>query len=217
MIADNLSKGLMMNQIRPVQAHSRGFTLIELLTVIAIIGILIGITLPAVNAVRNSARVNQTRTQFNQYITAMEAFRVEYGYYPTFSFPSEVLTEDFRTAINQPANRAQFFSVSLTGRRLDGTRVTGTGAANDALRNTNPREVRFYQFGDAEIDTSGPAPRIMDAFGNTNIFVVIDTDGNGLIRSDAFSGIDVSEDVRTGVAFYSVPDNSLGFREVRSW
>src|SRR6476646_813608 len=68
-----------LNRRRPA-----GFTLIELLTVIAIIGILSAILIPTTSSARTAAKKAKTRGQFAQWGAAIEAFRQEYGYYPTF-------------------------------------------------------------------------------------------------------------------------------------
>ena len=59
-----------------------GFTLIELLMVIAIIGILAGILIPTVGAVRTQANLAASKAQLSNYVTAITMFKGEYGYYP---------------------------------------------------------------------------------------------------------------------------------------
>jgi prepilin-type N-terminal cleavage/methylation domain-containing protein len=59
-----------------------GFTTIELLTVLAIIAIMVGILIPAVTYVRNSARVAKQKVQFAAIAMALDSFKGDYGDYP---------------------------------------------------------------------------------------------------------------------------------------
>jgi len=58
-------------------ANRSGFTLVELLVVITIIGILMGLLIPAVNAARETARRNQCSTQINNLAKAAIQYEMQ--------------------------------------------------------------------------------------------------------------------------------------------
>src|SRR5881275_1382949 len=59
------------------------FTVIELLVVIVIIAVLIGLAFPVYQGVQNQAKKTQAKNDLVQIVTAVNAFYVEYGRYPT--------------------------------------------------------------------------------------------------------------------------------------
>jgi prepilin-type N-terminal cleavage/methylation domain-containing protein len=62
-----------------------GFTIVELLTVMAIIAILMGLLLPAMQAVRKLAKDTSQKAQFKTIETGLEAYAGENGMYPESS------------------------------------------------------------------------------------------------------------------------------------
>lgn len=77
--------------IKMKQLPRQAFTLIELLTVIAIIGILAGILVPAVNRVRETARRSEAQTTTAEIDTALNQYLAEYDRWPRMlSGPLEV-------------------------------------------------------------------------------------------------------------------------------
>jgi len=179
-----------------MKAKKQGFTLIELLTVIAIIGILAGIIIPSVGAVRNSAKKAKTQAMFSQWASAIELFRQDYGYYPTFGGSG---------SISLSSNKAKFVGL------LEGT--------DDEF---NTKGIRYYSFPtDAFVDDQGnptgdPDDNLVDSFGNDNIYMVVDSDRNGVIPESDIGAL-ADSDVRSGVVFYSDKGGNNDFEDIKSW
>jgi prepilin-type N-terminal cleavage/methylation domain-containing protein len=161
-----------------------GLTLLELLAVLAILGILASLLVPVAGRARNAARRAKVRVQFAQWTAACEAFRSEYGFYPAIP-QNKVNGGSSNASASSVADADTCFQEVLGGR--------GAGPGNPpAFRSReqnlnsgtpsaqNPRRIPFYAFAADEIDAAG---RVVDAFGNTDIAVVFDTDGDGLVAA----------------------------------
>src|SRR5690242_17527694 len=92
---------------RPVTPKS-GFTLIELLVVISIIGILVALLLPALSAVKESARRMQCGNNLHQYGIALrnyhnafQAFPIGNVRYRWWTFQSRVLPHLEQSSLSQ--------------------------------------------------------------------------------------------------------------------
>ncbi|MGB1127789.1 MAG: type II secretion system protein [Opitutales bacterium] len=161
----------------------KAFTLIELLTVIAIIGILAGILIPAVGAVRKQANIAASKAQLSNYVNAIQMFKGEYNY-----FPFSAAHEDGGATIGS-IGEADFVG-ALSATLLSGGRIE-SGSENYG----NRRLIAFYTFSesdfseddvssgdDASSEDDASTRRIADRFGNTNIYIAIDGDGDGQIK-----------------------------------
>lgn len=173
---------------RPDSRRRAAFTIIELLTVIAVIGILAAILIPTVSSVRRSAAKAKTKVQFSQWVTAIEGFRSEYGYYPQFDSSNLVNPASQSTV----ASTEHLFHDILAARRRDGTPLPafGVGTNGNTPEAQNRKRITFHEFGEGEItgDDDVTPNLIKDAYDNTVIAVLVDRNLDGKIDSNDYPG-----------------------------
>lgn len=172
-----------------------GFTLIELLMVIAIIGILAGILIPTVGAVRKQANIAASKSQLSNYVTAITMFKGEYGFFPF---------ADAQVASGANVNSlSDDFVETLSGRDSSGISVS---------KGDNRRSIAFHSFSESEFllndDDTIDDSTIADRFNNTNIFIAIDGDGDGEITVPTASG--GTKDLKSAVSAYVLGDSTSG-------
>ena len=157
--------------------RTHAFTLIELLMVVAIIGILAGILVPTVGAVRKQANVAASKAQLSNYVTAIQMFKGDYGYYPLVSGTGD--SDNYE--LNSKGSSTRFIQ-TLSGRNPDGSVVSSfVGKLNG-----NRRKVAYHNFSESEFfisyDDIVSVDQISDRFNNVNISIEIDTDGDGFVK-----------------------------------
>jgi prepilin-type N-terminal cleavage/methylation domain-containing protein len=115
-------------------ARHQGFTLVELLVVIAIIGILISLTLPAIQASRESARRMECSNHIKQFATAMHLYLEAQKHFPSGGYGTLYSPHPDRgMGANQPGG---FFYVLLP--YLENKQLFEMGKGVGALNDTSP-------------------------------------------------------------------------------
>lgn len=176
----------------------RGFTLIELLTVVAVLAILAAILVPTTASARIAAKKAMTRGQFAQWGAAIESFRQEYGYYPTFETTGAGLNKvNGNTTGSTNLTAVHRFYETLVGTRRDGGALPTTTTGNPVPpQGQNTRRIQFITFTEADMvsvtttDASLATKRglIRDAFDGTDIAVLVDRNLDGAVKYGAAGG-----------------------------
>ena len=180
------------------RVRKTGFTLIELLAVVAIIGILSGVLIPAVGAVRKQSKIAASKAQLANYVNAMQLFKAEYKYFPLVSGNAD------SDEIKLSSESSDFIQV-ISGRD------PSTGAS--VSFGGNRRRIGFYSFAASEfwldIDALSQT-KLADRFNNRNIIIVVDTDGDGFVAPSVLAAETKEEDkrIRTNVTAFVGTDSA---------
>lgn len=186
-----------------------GFTLIELLMVVAIIGILAGILIPTVGAVRKQANKAASKAQLSGYVNAIQLFKGEYNYYPFITS-----AEDTEIDLSTGASSSDFIK-TLSGRNpSDGTPVTEGG---------NRRRLNFHSFSESEFligdDDTVSLTQLSDRFNNPVIKILIDGNGDNQVKPspDEETPSAPENPIRTNVTAWVEGNEDLGFPGYSLW
>lgn len=172
------------------------FTLVEILVVVSIIGLLAGLSIPAVGGALASARKAKATAMAHQIRSALMAFSTEYGYFPTNGMN------------NGMGSTGSTLALILSG---------SASATND-----NPRQIIFlevpqdFTFGaQGNLTNRGiVTPRGLYANNaQSNFFVAVDHDYDGMVTVINDSK---STNIRGTTAVWYVDPKSSG-KTVGTW
>lgn len=137
----------------------KGFTLVEMLVVIAILGILMAMMIPAAGLVLRKAKNSQAKADAGVVTTVLQKYQAEYNRWPGFLHSQP-----------EPRTDAQWVMVMSPPQTA--------GAAPDA---DNVKRIPFFTPGGGVLATNGVnAGAFVDPWGNTFAYAV-DEDRDGVI------------------------------------
>jgi prepilin-type N-terminal cleavage/methylation domain-containing protein len=157
---------------------SIGFTLIEMLTVIAIIVLLAGLLLPAINMARNKAKAAKAQAEINQIVTAIRAYYLEYGRFPHGNGNAA----DY----NYGASLAPGPAYSPNARLMSVLRAVDDGldpSVGNGGHTNNLKKIVFLEISPKSLDTTN---NFLDPFGN-QYEITVDTGFDNICNNMAAS------------------------------
>ncbi|MDR2982159.1 MAG: type II secretion system GspH family protein [Puniceicoccales bacterium] len=192
----------------------RGFTLIELLTVVAIIGILAAVLVPAISAAQKHAKKAASQAMFQQWAVALNNYKGEYRTYPNLGSGYSSSADTYYTL--SEGSIGENFVKSLQAKGMDNT------ALSDTERKQYNRKAReFYTFGpDCYEDGKPTTKKLVDALGNSRIRIVLDTDNTGdvvlkeLPTNTADLGLQSGNKLNAKIVIYTLKSDGSGYEDI---
>ncbi|MDA9763793.1 type II secretion system GspH family protein [Opitutales bacterium] len=194
------------------QKSRQGFTIVELITVIAIISILFGLLISAVFGIQNKAKRAKSEALFGKLITSLTVYRKDNGAYPDIGTNSD--SEDRVIDLNngdQWKRLAEIMSLSLP----DGSAIEDPQSDLD-LKKANPKLKRYFDLQLSELDNLGGGERLVDAFGNSHINIVLDANLDGRIKKASLPD-SAKKDLRQRIVIYTTDEEKDDYPELKSW
>lgn len=202
--------------MRMNSTHTRpAFTLVELLTVIAIIGILAGILIPATGIVRRAARTAQSVATFSSYCASITNYRSDYGFFPNLNYSGAAPADNTVINLAAAANRHDNFIMALSFAKADGSALTT--AERQGL---NRKGIAFYQFTDADFRRRGaPAdPYVLtDRHDNPNVRIAWNSGGRIQLPASTDLPAGMTVDVRRDVIVWTLERDGSNYQDCLVW
>lgn len=150
---------------------NRGFSLVEVLTVIAIIGVLSGLLLPAVQSAREAARRMSCSNNLRQFGLALLNYESSRGHFP----PTDIRTGT-TAGWSLHARLLPYAEQDAIASRLDFSQTPFTGATFATVNTPNPAFAALFATPiPMLLCPSDPAPHVQpsgaNAFGGNNYMV----------------------------------------------
>lgn len=179
---------------KPACGRRESFTLVEILVVVSIIGLLAGLSIPAVGGALNAAKKAKMAVMAQQIRTAVVQFNTEYGYFPTNGLTNGV------------GSTGADFALVLTG-------------SSNALAD-NPRRIAFLEVpADFTLDGGGDlnkrgivTPRGFYKTGQSNFSISVDHDYDGKVATNSGG----SQNLNSSVAVWFT-DPKVSTKVIGTW
>ncbi|QDU35278.1 hypothetical protein KS4_33590 [Poriferisphaera corsica] len=171
------------------QKYRIGFTLIELLVVISIIGVLIGILMPALAMARGSAVSVKCKSNLRQIGTVMQSYLQDFeGYLPNAKFmPSPVASGDLREGL--PSVMKNYLPLDREGKNAV-YRCDGDDVLFDACGSSYMYEIMFR--GKKVLEVTQAMRYWGEGFNDSDVWLMYDYEP-GRVELEDGSKLEVSQ------------------------